>query len=32
MAIADNALFGFNSLDDLRKQEIPPGETELILF
>ncbi|KAL2440885.1 hypothetical protein ABEF95_008226 [Exophiala dermatitidis] len=31
MAIADGALFGFKSLDDLQKQEIPPGENELIL-
>jgi len=31
MAIADGALFGFKSLDDLQKQEIPPGKNELIL-
>ena len=31
LAIADGALFGFQSLDDIRKQEIPPGENELIL-
>lgn len=31
MAITDDALFGFTSLDDVRKQEVPPGENELIL-
>jgi hypothetical protein len=31
MAIADNALFGIESLDDLQALEMPPGEEELIL-
>ena len=31
MAVADSALFGIESLDDLQKLEIPPGEEELIL-
>ena len=31
LAISDGALFGFRSLDDLRKLEIPPGQDELIL-
>jgi Protein of unknown function (DUF3435) len=31
MAIADGALFGFDSLNDVRRQQIPPGENELIL-
>src|SRR5436190_17624913 len=31
MAIADKALFGFNSMDDLWQQEIPRGEDEVIL-
>ena len=31
LAISDSALFGFRSLDDLRKQKIPPGQNELIL-
>ena len=31
LAIADRALFGSNSLDDVRNLEIPPGNTELIL-
>ena len=31
MAFADGALFGFDTLDDLWQQEIPPGENELIL-
>jgi hypothetical protein len=31
MAVADGALFGIESLDDLQKLEIPPGEEELIL-
>lgn len=31
MAIADEALFGYNSLEDLQKQEIPHGEDQLIL-
>lgn len=31
LAITDKALFGFRSLDDLREQEIPPGQDELIL-
>ena len=32
MAIADNALFGIKSLDDLQAREIPSGEKELILY
>lgn len=31
MAIADGALFGYNSLDDIRQQVIPSGEDEVIL-
>lgn len=31
LAFADNALYGFETLDDFWKQEIPPGENELIL-
>ena len=31
MAFAANALFGFDSLDDLWQQEIPLGDNELIL-
>jgi hypothetical protein len=31
MAIADKALFGFNSVDDLWRQEFIPGEEELPL-
>ena len=31
MAIADGALFGFETLDNLQKQEIPVGENELPL-
>ena len=31
MAIADDALFGYESLDDVRKQRIPVGEDELVL-
>jgi hypothetical protein len=31
MAVADNALFGIESLDDLQTLEIPTGEDELIL-
>ena len=31
MAIADEALFGYKTLDDVRRQEIPAGQTELIL-
>ncbi|KAJ4507488.1 hypothetical protein HRR83_004066 [Exophiala dermatitidis] len=31
MAIADNALFGYESLEDVRAQEIPSGEDELVL-
>jgi hypothetical protein len=31
MALADGALFGVESVDDLQKKEIPPGENELIL-
>lgn len=31
MAVADHALFGYESLKDARKQEIPEGEDELVL-
>jgi hypothetical protein len=31
MAIADDALFGYESLEDVRAQEIPSGKDELIL-
>jgi hypothetical protein len=31
MAVADGALFGFESLDDLQRKEIPIGEDQLIL-
>ena len=31
MAIADNALYGLKSLDDVQGMEIPPGENELNL-
>jgi len=31
MAIADKALFGFNSMEDLWRQKIPTGEDELPL-
>ncbi|OAG42721.1 AdoMet-dependent rRNA methyltransferase SPB1 [Fonsecaea monophora] len=31
MAIADNALFGYESLEDVRAQEISPGKDELVL-
>ena len=31
MAIAENALFGFGYLDDVRKQEILEGEGEMFL-
>jgi hypothetical protein len=31
MAIADGALFGYETLDDLQMQEIPEGENELPL-
>jgi hypothetical protein len=31
LAIADNALFGLNSLEDVRNMEIPSEEIELIL-
>jgi Protein of unknown function (DUF3435) len=31
MAIADNALWGFDSLEDLLKQKIPAGDNELPL-
>ncbi|KIW85221.1 hypothetical protein Z517_00611 [Fonsecaea pedrosoi CBS 271.37] len=31
MAIADGALFGFDTIDDVQQQVIPPGEDELIL-
>lgn len=31
MAIADKALFGYESLEDVQKQEIPEGEDELAL-
>ena|SRR5947209_16268758 len=32
MALADNALFGIKSLDDLQAREIPAGEEQLILY
>lgn len=32
MAFADNALYGYNTLDDLWKQQIPEGDTETILI
>jgi len=31
LAFDDKALFGFDCLDDLWQQEIPPGDNELIL-
>jgi hypothetical protein len=31
MTIADDALFGYESLEDVRAQEIPSGEDELVL-
>jgi len=31
MAIADKSLFGYESLEDVRAQEIPSGKDELIL-
>ena len=31
MALADGALFGYESLEDVRKQEIPAGQDELPL-
>jgi hypothetical protein len=31
LASADKALFGFDSLEDLWQQEIPPGETHVVL-
>ena len=31
IAVADKAVFSIETLDDLRKLEIPPGENELIL-
>ena len=31
MAIADNALFGYESFEDVRAQEIPSGQDELVL-
>lgn len=31
MVLADGALFGVESVDDLQKKEIPPGENELVL-
>jgi hypothetical protein len=31
MAIADNALWGYNSLEDLLRQKIPAGDSELPL-
>ena len=31
MAVADNVLFGIESLDELQQLEIPPGEDELML-
>ena len=32
LAITDKALFGFRSLDDLREQEIPPGQDLILRF
>jgi hypothetical protein len=32
MAIADNALFGITSVEDLQQMEIPPEQDELILI
>lgn len=31
MALADGALFGYNTLDDIRQQVIPTGQDEVIL-
>jgi hypothetical protein len=31
MAIANGALFRVENLDDIKKQEIPPGDNELVL-
>ncbi|MCJ1474750.1 hypothetical protein MMC13_003410 [Lambiella insularis] len=31
IAIADGALFGYDTLDDIRRQQIPSGENELLL-
>jgi hypothetical protein len=31
MVIANDALFGYESLEDVRKQEIPAGQDELVL-
>lgn len=31
LAIADDALFGFKSLEDVRAQKIPAGQNELVL-
>lgn len=31
LAIADDALFGYKSLDDVQRQEIPAGEDQLVL-
>jgi hypothetical protein len=31
LAIADGVLFGYQSLDDVRRQEIPVGEDQLVL-
>ena len=31
MAIADGALFGYETLEDVRRQEVPPGKDEVIL-
>ena len=31
LAIVDDPLFGYETLDDVRKQEIPPGQDELVL-
>ncbi|KAH0565290.1 hypothetical protein GP486_001310 [Trichoglossum hirsutum] len=31
MTIADNTLFGYESLEDIRAQEIPSGQDELVL-
>ena len=31
LAIAHEALFGYETLDDVRKQDIPQGQDELVL-
>lgn len=32
LAIVDDALFGFKSLDDVQKQEIAPGENDILRY